>query len=286
MIKEETLSSKIYNTRKGSGRYTISGDTLAVQSSNVGVGLKVYDHMTGAPNWNGIYELEMYCDDSLAFRFQVDKLDFDERRYLNAHIDYKEKVKHKSFFNRCFILPGNKNSQNYKDVYNNGVINVKSGKTTKVELISKDLEGNTSKVLFWLKKNGDATPPSHTFQYIVPYDEESIIQQSEITLHFQPDAFYETQYFSIYSSEDDSDDFFSNVHHIHDATVPVHIPYKISIRPTKLPKELRDKAVIVKCSAENKIAAQGSKWEEDFLTTEALSFGDYAIMIDTFSTEY
>ena len=51
------------------------------------------------------------------------------------------------------------------------------------------------------------------------------------------------------SFTDQSGATYSNTHHIHDKTLPIHKWYRIGIRPTGIPPEKRDKAFIAKiCS--------------------------------------
>jgi len=94
------LESKQYTLRKRGSSYKPSKDTLMMKSSEVGVALKAYDQMTGVSNLNGIYALEMYVDDSIHFQFTMDKISFDETRYINAHMDYAEREVKKSYYNR------------------------------------------------------------------------------------------------------------------------------------------------------------------------------------------
>lgn len=279
--KKEQLHREIYKINQlKSGKYSTQ-DTVVVQSSRVGVGLKVYDHFAGVHNWNGVYAINMYVDDSLAFRFEAEKLDFSERRYLNAHIDYAERVKHKSFFNRCFILPGNKNTTIYKKADNQGIIDLKNDGTAKIRLVAEDLDGNQSSIDFVLKRKGNAPVPQARFNYILPYNEPSIIKRNDLHLEFKPFSFYETVYLKTDYSEEKSDGFYSGVHHIHNNTVPVHTPYKLAIRPARLPDSLKTKAFVALCDDSEDIDAFQSTWEEGFLVAYPRTFGDFCIMIDT-----
>jgi len=80
----ETTASSHYSLHRSGNQYSPSKKTILTSSEFTGLGLKVYDHMDGAPNWNGIYSLELLVDDSLHLAFEMEKLAFNETRYLNA----------------------------------------------------------------------------------------------------------------------------------------------------------------------------------------------------------
>jgi hypothetical protein len=69
------------------------------------------------------------------------------------------------------------------------------------------------------------------------------------------------------------------VYHLHNNDTPVHKPFDISILPENVPANLRDKAVIVRCSGRRPDNCGGA-WKDGRLTTKVRSFGDYCVMVD------
>ena len=59
-----------------------------------------------------MYSIKLYVDKELKFHFIADTLDFITTRFINAHIDYKEKIQNKIKFHEL-KLPYNK-LKNYK----------------------------------------------------------------------------------------------------------------------------------------------------------------------------
>ena len=49
------------------------------------------------------------------YKFEADKLDFKTNRYINAHIDYTERIVNNVKYHRCFKLKNNK-LINYKNL--------------------------------------------------------------------------------------------------------------------------------------------------------------------------
>ncbi|MGB0863478.1 MAG: M23 family metallopeptidase [Saprospiraceae bacterium] len=280
--KLETIGTNKYKIKSSKSGYSVSNGEITVQSGRVGLGIKTFDFMTGVPNWNGPYNIKMYQNDSLIYYFEVSELDLEEWYYLNAHVDYKEFKKSKSYFNRCYLLPGNGNSTVYKSAYNQGVIELKEGERAQIKFVASDITGNESILNFTMKRSGMVLPKPVSFNYIFPYNERNAIRQSELELYFEEGSFYEDVYLSYTYSMERSNHIYSGVHHIHDKYVPVHEPFTIKMRPIRaIPDSLKSKAVIVRCEGADGENGLISKWEDEFLVAKSRSFGDYCIMIDT-----
>ena len=278
--KRETLNTKTYHTIPSGSDYRLRGDTLLLGAWRVGFGVKSYDHMNRVKNWNGVYALELYQDDQLVYNFEMETFDFSESRYINAHLDYEEQVTKKSYFNRCYTLPGNRLSI-YPNQVNEGVIKLSKNKASKITVIAKDVDGNDSKLTFWVKRAKVKEPKSNSFNYLLPYDEENIVNTSQLYLHFPKRCLYENLYLKYSASTDHSANIYSTVHHIHNHTTPVHRYFDIGIRPSILPDSLRSKAFLAYCDHKNRITNCGGKWKEGRLVAKVRDLGDYCIMTDT-----
>ena len=201
--------------------------------------------MNEVSNWNGVYRIEMKLDDSLVYDFTAESFAFNESRYLNAHLDYAEQVKNKSYYNRCYLMPGNQLSMYGKT---EGIIPLSATKTKKVEIEVSDVEGNTARAVFWVKRKKEfPAPENQTFNYFLPYDEANRIESVALSLHFPEGSFYENVFLQYQASVDNSYNVYSSVHHIHNFKTPVHKYFNIGLKPIGLPEELRDKAFIAYC---------------------------------------
>ena len=280
--ERNTLEAKTYDLVSAAGRYGVRGDTLLVPSAMAGFALKVYDFLDGAPNWNGVYEVSMYVDDSLAFAYTMETFAFRESRYLNAHLDYEEQVARNSYFNRLFRLPGNRLSAVYRHDDREGVVPLSRDRACKVTIAARDVAGNESTLEFWARHvdrplSADR-PPYH---YFLPYDEENAVQRPGLSLYFPEGAFYEDLYLFLEEAADQSSDIYSSVFHVHDARTPVHTYYDLAIRPTRLPEALESKAFIAYCYGDNRVRSYGGDWRDGRLHTQVRDLGDFCIMVDT-----
>ncbi len=278
--KLNTLDTKTYSLQKlAKNRYRIKGDTLVLGAWRVGFGIKAYDHMNGVPNWNGVYKVDMLQDDVLSYNYEMETFAFSESRFINAHLDYEEQVSKKSYFNRCFRLPGNKLSI-YEEGSSKGLIELSAHKATKITMEVRDVEDNISVLEFWAKRGTVKEPESESFNYFLPFNEENIIENSTIKIHFPEGTLYEDLYMKYRTSRDDSQNVHSLVYHIHDYKTPVHRYYDLSIMPGSLPEELKSKAFIAYCGKDQQMLNCGGTWKGDKLVAKVRNLGDFCIMVD------
>lgn len=275
------LGGKNVPLRLIGNRYRPNGvDTLLVQAGNVGMGIKVYDHMDGVTNWNGIFQLEMFVNDQRRYRFRTEAIPFDESRYINAHVDYSLQQASNSFFNRCFVLPGNALGA-YDGLSNRGMISLKPGEIKEVRLVAADLAGNQAESRFLIKAT-NATPVSAAnAQYQLFYDQENRIETHYLTLHFPLNSLYTDVPLRYRAETEASSGVFSRVHVIQDYRTPVHAPFEIAIRANLLPDPLREKAFVAYCGKGSRVYNCGGTWLNDKMVAQVNAFGNYSIMVDT-----
>ncbi len=279
--KLETTDSRVYAIEKKDRAFSIKGDTVVLGAWRAGFALRTYDHMPGGAKQNGIYKLELLKNDSLRYDFEFEKLEFGESRYANAHMDYQERILKKGNFHRCFTLPGNRLSF-YKKNEEGGVVALFKDKATKITLHVKDVSGNVSSLTFWIKRGEISALPSPVFNYKLPWNQENIISNEDVELTFPKGTFYEDCYLRFQKTNDNSANYLSPVHRIHDYKTPVHLYYKIALTPSApLPENLKTKAFIAFCNRNSKIQNCGGFWKGEKLIAEVRSLGDYSIMLDT-----
>ena len=262
------------------GNFSLAqGDTLYTYAARSGLGLQVFDQQDGAPNRNGIYDLKLFYNDSLAFGFNMEYFRREETGYLNAHLDYAALRENGQYVNRLYRMPGNALS-NYPE--EEGVIALSPGEAVKVRIKAADIAGNTAALVFWLKRlPGEESKQRPYCNYQLPYDEPSIIQTPSLFLRFPENSLYENLALHYEPVLEDSYGVYSLVHHVHHPNTPVHRSFQIGIRPTlMIPDRLREKAFIAYCTSGGAIVNCGGRWEGEFLETRARSFGAYCILTD------
>lgn len=279
--KGEQLEAKSYDLYAAGGQYKVRGDTIYTSTKEAGVALKTYDHMNDVSNWNGVYSVELLQENQPRFAFEMNRFSFDESRYINAHLDYIDRMTKKSYFNRCFLLPGNQVNI-YRNVQNRGILRLQDDQASEIVLLSKDIMGNVSTAKFWLKyRPKEVKEEPVIYNYFLPYREENAIDNGELYVHFPANSFYEDLPLNYQITEEESDNIYSAVHHLHNYLTPVHQSFDIAVKPKNLPERLKDKAFVAYCDKNGNITNIGSEWRYDRLWGKARILGDFYIKVDT-----
>jgi len=208
----------------------------------------------------------------LIHAFNMETFAFGESRYINAHIDYAEQKLNKAYYNRSFKLPGNKLSIYDK---NEGVVTLHKQVTSKIKVVALDVDGNKSTLDFWVKR-AEVTPSnSKAYNYSMKYAQSNTIDNGAMKAVFPKGIFYENAYLNYERSTDNSADIYSDMHHLHDVSIPVHKYYDLSIKVENLPENLRKKAFVAFCDEKNKVANCGGTYKNGYISTKVRSLGDY-----------
>ena len=169
-----TTSEKIYSPSQLSKTILVPGDVMAL-------GINALDRSDHSWNWVGIKTIKVLVDSQMIYFLSLDHWSLEDTKYINAHIDYKNKMASKGQFHRCFKLLGNKLSL-YKTIENNGLYYIGDSLLHRVQLIVGDAKQNESKVEFNIQKVNYTTPvkKNENFQKL-GFDQEHILE-SEIAI--------------------------------------------------------------------------------------------------------
>ncbi len=273
--KHQILRDERKSLTGGGNAYGISGDTITVKSTEVGFALKAYDPMDNVHNRNGIYEMSVFQDDSLVYRFNMERFPDEDTRYLNAHLDYEEWRAGNGYFYRTYVLPYNK-LPIYLHKPNNGVVHLSAGQTSSISIQTEDWHGNVSTLSFVVKREvGDNETSELDYDFIIPHYEETLIQDGDLELFFPVGVFYEDLHLKYEARASESG--FAPTYTINDRSIPVHDYFGIGIRAKNLPARLKDKAFICYRGRTN----CGGKWRGDKLYTGVRALGEFTIEVDT-----
>jgi murein DD-endopeptidase MepM/ murein hydrolase activator NlpD len=285
--KKEVIGTRYVSlVKKSANQYGIAGDTLDVNAPNVAFAVKTNDAHSKESGDNGIYSLDLNCNNAHIYSFSTESFGFNETRYINAHVDYFEQQHRRTWYHRAFTLPNDRLSM-YPSVQNQGIIplSINDNLGKKMEFIAKDAAGNATTLSFIARpKEPRMLPVSKTYNYLLPCNKESLVKLNGDAgvFYFPSSAFYEDVFANIYTSNTEGG-CFSPIFHVHNPLTPVHSSIDIAIKPTSLPEELRPKAFIAYCqSNDGRTYNCGGTWSVDgILRTQNSNFGNYSIQIDT-----
>jgi hypothetical protein len=267
------------------GNYKLKVLTNINVTGSFGMGLDAIDQVTGTPNPNGVYSIEIRVDGQQVYFMKLDKVGFDENRYINSHCDYLAYKKSKTWIQKCFIEPGNKLGI-YKRTTNNGKISFSTAGEHLISYYVCDINGNTSSLFFKVNYEPSPSFPGNAvlkpqFQKIFKFDQFNEFKNDEIQIQMPPYTLYNDIEFQYQTSLADENKGFSwnKNHYVHSGLVPVHSYYDIAINGKFLPEEYRDKAVIVSNDGFSG-KCEGGFYENGWIKSKTRCFGTFKVSID------
>lgn len=248
----------------------------------IGFGTEIYDYLDGARNRCGIYSLELFVDGNRLYYSEMDEFSFGESRFINAHIDYRQKVRNRYSIQKLFRLPYNELSI-YKYLENGGVIEILDTLTHEVKILATDSYGNKSSLSFVIKGNQkplQMVPEIYSENKIIPFNAASGVRERNLRIDFPAYCVYEDIAFR-FSRTNGRDDILSDVFYIHDEEVPVHKHFDLALEPEIFPEGQESRLCIVSIDDEGETSFAGGTYNDGWVETKVRDFGRYAVAIDT-----
>jgi hypothetical protein len=269
------------------GVYTIPWGTKLEVSGVIGIGVEVYDYLDGASNRCGIYSLEGYLDEGLFYLHKMEEFSFSETRYVNAHIDYGEKINSGRKVQRLYRLPNDK-LRIYRQLENNGVLVLTEAGIRSIKVLASDVAGNQSQMFFKLKVNEfqeASSDKQENISALMKYDELSLFEKEGVKIEVPSNALFENLNFT-YAETPPSNGFLSVNYQVHSEQTPLFKPFTLSVTAPDVTPELRDKLIFVTYdSEEEKVISAGGAYSKGRVVASLRHFGEYAISMDTIAPE-
>ncbi|MCZ2393812.1 MAG: peptidoglycan DD-metalloendopeptidase family protein [Chitinophagales bacterium] len=137
---------ELVNIRKIKNGQWLADEVLVPEGQFV-FSIRAFDHQNLTPsNKNGIPELKMWVDSQLVFHRNLRYIDFSLTKYVNATVDYCDKLKQGSDFYLMTQLPGNEEISAYTSSPSDGRLSILEGEIKNIELQLIDFHGNISKI--------------------------------------------------------------------------------------------------------------------------------------------
>ncbi|WP_027378900.1 M23 family metallopeptidase [Chryseobacterium daeguense] len=258
---------------KKTGNLYIS-NVIQVNSPQISFAVKAVDKANQGFNL-GIYEAELLMDGKLVYSFKIDKVHYDDTRYLNGCIDYPKFVRDKMSIQHLSALPGMR-LPDYSSG-SDGIINLKDNEIHTIEIILKDVKGNTSRLTTKVQLSSISDKISSNTKTAVPNESKTIkTENAEIIL--SKNALYDAVNFNM--SEKLDGEAVSNAVILNNSYIPVHDFYTLKIKPNrKLFNQEKDKTVIELNYGSDKNIIR-AKWSGEWAEGEFNRLGTARILLD------
>jgi len=280
--KAERFSSKVV---LDNGTYTIPYGTEIEAWGTLGISVEVFDYLNGASNRCGIYTLEMYVDGKLSYKHVMDEFSFSETRYINAHIDYEERIRSSTLAHRLHLLPNDQLRIYSKDSENRALL-VEEPRDYSIRIVATDVAGNSSTLEFKIKGLAQSIVPD-TLRKDITYMDHRVannFQNGPVRVEIPAKALYQDLDFT-FSNSPVSRVALTPFYHISTTEVPVHLPYILSIQCPDIDPSLRKKLLLVSYDDDRELVSAGGAYQEGEVVAWLRQFGEYAVALDTIAPE-
>lgn len=261
--------------KKAGGMYTT--DVIHVSSPEISFAIKAVDKANQGFNL-GIYHAELLMDDRLVYSFSIDQVSYDDTRYMNGCIDYTKFAKDKMSIQHLSSLPGMK-LKNYSTPDLSGMITLQDEDIHTIEIILKDVNGNTSrlKTKVQLNKNSDAISP--TGKTVMPNQGKTLTTENA-EISFSKNAVYDAVNFQMSEKVSTNADGISNTVVLQSPYIPVHDDYTLKIKPNrKLTNEEKGKVIVLFDYGSDTKVIKG-KWNGDRVEAGFNRLGTAVLLLD------
>ena len=267
---------------RDNGVYKVPYGTRLRAGGKLGVGVEVFDYLSGAGNRCGVYILEMSVDGRKVYSHTMDEFDFSDTRYVNAHVDYEELISSDKKVHRLYRLP-NDRLKIYGELVDNGWITVGENKKYQVRITAVDVAGNSSSLEFEI--TGDtatrevlpAVPDQAT---PMRWNEKNSFQSDEIKVDIPANALYQDIQFTCDKLPGEPG-MLSDLYRIHSPGTPVHLPYTVSINYELQDPRLKEKLLLVTFNEDHDLVGAGGDYRDGAVVADLRNFGLFAVAADT-----
>ena len=262
--------------KKVNGVYEAVAGTLTVPTDKISFALTAYDRYTGSTNQNGIYKTVMYDNGIPVSGFEMDSISYDETRYLNAHIDYRLRARGGPYLQHISKLSGYENSI-YETDEDNGVIFLDGDSARSVRIEVSDAAGNISVIQLKIKPAESFTTPVATgnFQMFHP-GMVNVFENDKVRFYLPERSLYDSFRFRY---KEIPGAIGNSIYQLHEATVPVHTYFPISIRQY-FPASDTAK-IVMKRTYGAKIDYKKASESNGWYTSRFREFGNFQLVKDT-----
>ncbi|WP_265132568.1 M23 family metallopeptidase [Chryseobacterium oranimense] len=261
--------------KKAGNAYTT--DIIQVTSPEISFAVKAVDKANQGFNL-GIYQADLLMDGKLIYSFSIDKVSYDDTRYLNGCIDYTKFSRDKMSIQHLSELPGMK-LKNYNSSGKTGIIHLEDDSVHNIEIVLKDVNGNTSKLVTKVRYAVNSQQVTPSDQLVKP-GEAKTVSTDNAAINLSKNAVYDVVNFKIGEKQASHPAAISNTVVLQTPYIPVHDYFTLKIKPNrKLSTEEKNKLVMLFDYGSDTDAVK-AKWNGDRAEAEFNRLGTAVLLLD------
>ena len=247
---------------------------LEVPAWRAGIAIAAHDFMNESHNKHGIYNLEMWVDDTLYYQVEYGQFLIKETHLIDAHTRFEVARKNYSTEVLCYRMPGNQLTMVQNDKQR-GLINLYKDSWRRVELRVSDFNGNESKYRFQIKRAASfEAPPSKTSN--IRQGQFQQFRHKDLEVGFMPQSLARDISFEVTSGADSIVTEYS----IGDSQEPILEGIRLSVRIPEKYQSKKNKLCFARLNGRGRPTDYGQTLKGDSLVTTTTDFGKYGFVVD------
>lgn len=271
---------QFFSLKKTDSGYIIpKSPVIKTGSEKISFAIQAYDRINGSANADGIFSAKLFFDGSPQAGFVIDSISYEETAYMNAQIDYKYRYNGGAFYQHLSKLPGDHGSI-CRLINSDGVIHLADTNIHIVNIDIRDAYNNISELNFQVQYDDSlAKKQVSSAQPVFVPNEVSVLERPDFEAYLPEGCLYDTVTSFYYRGNESSQYALSAVHHVNDASLPVHEDLTIRIKPDKtIPEEWKDKLVIRRSARGTQI--KKPEKQGAWLSAKFGDFGSFQLFAD------
>ena len=261
------------------GQFKLNETPNLTASGNIGVGIEVIDYYNDGRGKCGIYSILLKADNQKVFESKLDGILFDNRRYINSHVDFARQKTTGKWVQRSFVEPNNRLNV-YSTNSNRGIIEMLPDNTHIFQYEVTDPAGNVSTLSFNIR-GVEKQPEIVSLSPMKLSASQAYSTEIEgFKVDFPANSFY-TEVPSYFSVEPNKGLGIGRHFRILNETIPIHKNFEISI---PIPDEVKNKKGLCGARvAKGKLVYVSGTKSNGKMVISARDAGTYTLAIDTIS---
>ena len=251
----------------------IEGKTISAWGE-IGLGMHAVDYFEANQRPCGVVEIKLFDNDKLIFDSELNRISFDDTRYINSHIDYAERALNKRFVQRSYVEPNN-----HLPVYKCAEqLNIAEGEIHHIRYELTDFNGNKRVVSFTLQGKHTATPTRQHTGYFIDYARTWTLDTLGMSVLIPHDALYNSTYADVIVTDISNDD---HIYRIGTDCTPLHKAMTLTIPMPESLRAIGQRVFVAQIDNKSKLTYLASTISDNQLIAHPRTMGAFTIATDT-----
>lgn len=254
-------------------------NTIRVGTDKISFAIGAIDRFSGSSNPNGIYIAKVLVDGQPVSSFTLDQIDYDETRFMNAHIDYPYEARGGGSLQHITPLSG-ATAVAYDTYGGDGIIHLADNELHDVVIEVQDAALNITRIPFRVQYDGALKPTAvkETEQFLP--NNINVFERENFQLTTTEQTMYDAVATSYNSQDNGAANSVSPLFSFLSAAIPSHDYVTVRIKPTSdIPEEWKNK-IVIKNVVGKKTYVQKAVWQKGWLMAKFRQFGTYQAFVD------